>query len=59
MADSTRQQQDNKDAQSGEPVQLDKEQGQGEGKPEQQDPGNEAGGMKQGAEPQHEGGQKR
>ncbi|HEV8585964.1 MAG TPA: hypothetical protein VGT02_13430 [Methylomirabilota bacterium] len=63
MADNKPQQhKENKDAESGEPVQLDKDQPQqpGQRKPQQQDAGNEAGGMKQGAErPQHEGGQKK
>jgi hypothetical protein len=61
MADNKPQQQENKDAESGEPVQLDKDQPQQpQRKPEQHDEGNEAGGMKQGADrPQHEGGQKR
>ena len=67
MADNKPQQQkDNKDAESGEPIQLDKEQPpqteqqpqQGQPKPQQQ--GNEAGGMQQGAErPEHEGGEKK
>jgi len=61
MADNKPQQQkDNKDAESGEPVQLDKEpqHEQGQRKPQQQ--GNEAGGTQPGAErPQHEGGQKK
>ena len=61
MADNKPQQDDNKDAESGEPTQLDKDQPQQpQRKPQQQDEGNEAGGMKQGADrPQHEGGQKR
>jgi hypothetical protein len=64
MADNKPQQDDNKDAESGEPIQLDKDQPpqpqQPQRKPQQQDEGNEAGGMKQGADrPQHEGGQKR
>ena len=73
MADNKPQQHENKDAESGEPVQLDKDQPQQpqrpqqpqqppqpQRRPEQQDEGNEAGGMKQGADrPQHEGGQKR
>jgi hypothetical protein len=48
MADNKDQ---NKDAQSGEPVQLDKEQD------EQQQQGNQAGGQEQGAKP--EGGQRK
>jgi hypothetical protein len=61
MADNKPQQHENKDAESGEPIQLDKDQPQQpQRKPQQQDEGNEAGGMKQGADrPQHEGGQKR
>jgi len=64
MPDNKPQQHENKDAESGEPVQLDKDQPQQpqqpQRKPQQQDEGNEAGGMKQGADrPQHEGGQKR
>ena len=63
MADNKPQQQENKDAESGEPIQLDKDQPQQPQQPQrkpQQDEGNEAGGMKQGADrPQHEGGQKR
>jgi hypothetical protein len=43
---------DNKDAESGEPVQLDKEPKQPMGQPGQQQPGQPQG-------PQHEGGQKR
>jgi len=64
---------DNKDAESGEPVQLDKEEqqpikkpGQQEGGPQQrppQQPGQRQGGPQQGGPqqggPQHEGGQKR
>jgi hypothetical protein len=63
MADNKPQQHENKDAESGEPIQLDKDQPQQPQQPQrkpQQDEGNEAGGMKQGADrPQHEGGQKR
>jgi len=61
MADNKPQEHDNKDAESGEPIQLDKDQPQQpQRKPQQQDEGNEAGSMKQGADrPQHEGGQKR
>jgi len=62
MGDSTKQQKDNKDAESGEPIQLDdkKQPQQGQRKPEQHEPGNEAGGMEQGApRPQHEGGHKK
>jgi hypothetical protein len=64
MADDKPQQHENKDAESGEPIQLDKDQPQQPQqpprKPQQQDEGNEAGGMKQGADrPQPEGGQKR
>jgi hypothetical protein len=51
MADNKQQ---NKDAESGEPVQLDKEEQQGG----QQDQGNQAGGQQQGAERPHKGGQK-
>lgn len=61
MADN-KHQHDNKDAQSGEPVQLDKDQQQqpGQRKPQQKDGGSKAGGPKQGADrPQHEGGQKK
>jgi hypothetical protein len=55
------QEQDNKDAQSGEPVQLDKEQQHEQGgRQGSQHEGNQAGGQQQGAErPMPEGGQKR
>ena len=62
MADNKPQQQsDNKDAESGEPIQLDKDQEQDQRKPQPQpEAGNEAGGMQQGADrPQPEGGQKK
>ena len=64
MADS-KQHKDSKDAESGEPVQLDKEQHQGN-RPGSQQQGNQGGGQQQGAEhsqhaerPQHQGGQKK
>ena len=51
---------ENKDAESGEPVQLDKEDQQGGGQQQrpQQQPGQQQGGQQQGGQ-QHEGGQKR
>ena len=60
MADNKPQEHENKDAESGEPIQLDKDQPQQpQRKPQQQHEDNEAGGMKQGADrPQPEGGQK-
>lgn len=50
---------ENKDAESGEPVQLDKDKQQGgqQQRPQQQ-PGQQQGGQQQGGQ-QHEGGQKR
>ena len=54
---------ENKDAESGEPVQLDKDKQQGgqqkpPQQPGQQQPGQQQGGQHQGGQP-HEGGQKR
>src|SRR5712691_7970260 len=59
MADN-KQQHDKKDAQSGKPVQLDKDRQQpGQRTPQQQDGGNKPGGQKQGADrPQHDGGRR-
>jgi hypothetical protein len=66
MADKIDPRKDNKDAESGEPVQLDKDQQQGgQQRPQQQQPGQQQGGERMphqpgqpGGEP-HEGGQKR